>query len=111
VKYAIIGAGRQGLASAYDIGKFGGADEIVLLDSDPEAITNGIKKLNSLLRDVPITGKTLDVTSEKDLISEPFKMCASSVRRAVRAETSSWNPTLSLGISLIVVVVEEMSKG
>lgn len=98
MKYAIIGAGRQGLASAFDIGKFGHADEIILLDCNPAAITNGIKKLSSLLGDTPFTGKALDVTSEKELISAlknvdgllaavPYKFLPKLTEIAIQTET------------------------
>ena len=45
MKYAILGAGRQGLASAFDIATFGNADEIILMDNRPEAISHGTAKL------------------------------------------------------------------
>ena len=31
-RYAIIGAGRQGLSAAYDLARFGSAEEILLCD-------------------------------------------------------------------------------
>jgi len=52
-KYVVIGAGRQGVAAAYDLGVFGRADEIVLLDIDGEAARAAAARLNALLgRDV-----------------------------------------------------------
>jgi len=70
MKYAILGAGRQGLASAFDIATFGNADEIILMDNRPEAISHGTAKLIALLGDGTVSGKLVDVTSEKKLFAE-----------------------------------------
>jgi len=48
-KYAVLGAGRQGLASAYDFAKFGDADEVILGDIDLENAKAGAEKINMLL--------------------------------------------------------------
>jgi len=53
MKYVVIGAGRQGVAAAYDLAMFGGADQIQLLDLDKDAAEGGAARLNRLLgRDV-----------------------------------------------------------
>ncbi|NQU68416.1 MAG: saccharopine dehydrogenase NADP-binding domain-containing protein [Candidatus Marinimicrobia bacterium] len=70
MRYAILGTGRQGLASAYDIARFGGADEIILMDNRPDTVSNGVQKLNSLLDTQIVSGKVVDVTSEDNLASE-----------------------------------------
>jgi lysine 6-dehydrogenase len=52
-RYAIVGTGRQGIASAYDFGKFGEAEEIVLIDIHPAVAEEAASKINALLgRDV-----------------------------------------------------------
>lgn len=48
-RYAIVGTGRQGMASAYDLGKFGNADEIILLDVDAQLAESAAGRINSLL--------------------------------------------------------------
>jgi lysine 6-dehydrogenase len=48
-KYVVLGAGRQGVAAAYDLAVFGQADSLVLLDIDPAVAQAGADKLNSLL--------------------------------------------------------------
>jgi lysine 6-dehydrogenase len=48
-KYVVIGAGRQGVAAAYDLAVFGRADEIVLLDIDGQVAESGATRLNTLL--------------------------------------------------------------
>ena len=53
MKYVVIGAGRQGVAAAYDLAVFGGADQIHLLDIHKDAAEAGAARLNRLLgRDV-----------------------------------------------------------
>ena len=48
-KYVVLGAGRQGVAAAYDLAVFGQADSLVLLDIDLAAAEAGAAKLNGLL--------------------------------------------------------------
>ncbi len=48
-KYVVLGAGRQGLASAYDLAVFGQADHITLLDIDLGVARAGAERLNTLL--------------------------------------------------------------
>lgn len=49
-RYAIVGTGRQGLASAYDLGKFGDADEIILVDGDARLAQSASERINHLLK-------------------------------------------------------------
>ncbi len=49
-RYAIIGAGRQGTAAAYDLGRFGGAEAILIFDSLPEAAERAARRVNGLLK-------------------------------------------------------------
>ena len=48
-KYVVLGAGRQGVAAAYDLAVFGQADSLVLLDIDLAVAQAGADKLNGLL--------------------------------------------------------------
>lgn len=57
MRYAIIGAGMQGTAAAYDLGRFGDADEVRLLDLDPRRAGASAERVNRLLgRMVAIPG-------------------------------------------------------
>ncbi|MGA1822864.1 MAG: saccharopine dehydrogenase C-terminal domain-containing protein [Thermoplasmatota archaeon] len=47
-KYAVLGAGRQGTASAYDLAKFGDAEEIIIVDIDPDSAGAGTERINAL---------------------------------------------------------------
>ena len=49
-RYAIIGAGRQGTAAAYDLGRFGEAEAILIADSDPQAAERAARRVNGLLK-------------------------------------------------------------
>jgi lysine 6-dehydrogenase len=48
-KYVVLGAGRQGVAAAYDLAVFGQAESLVLLDIDVAVAQAGAAKLNGLL--------------------------------------------------------------
>jgi len=48
-RYAIIGAGRQGTAAAYDLGRFGEAEAILMADSHPKAAERAAARVNQLL--------------------------------------------------------------
>jgi len=49
VKYAVVGAGRQGVAAAYDMAAFGDASEILLIDADQAAAKKSADHVNALL--------------------------------------------------------------
>jgi lysine 6-dehydrogenase len=47
--YAVIGAGRQGLAAAYDLATFGEASRLLMIDADPDAASAAAETLNRLV--------------------------------------------------------------
>ena len=47
--YAILGAGRQGTAAAYDLAKFGQAKKILLADIDQNNAEQAAKRINRLI--------------------------------------------------------------
>jgi lysine 6-dehydrogenase len=47
-RYGVIGAGRQGVAAAYDLARFGDAEEVVLGDISEEAASDAAERLNHL---------------------------------------------------------------
>ena len=52
-RYLLLGAGRQGVAAAYDLGRFGDAKAIIVADISPNAARTAAARLNQLLdRDV-----------------------------------------------------------
>jgi lysine 6-dehydrogenase len=48
-RYAVLGAGRQGTAIAYDVARFGEASEVVLADASAEAAEGAAARVNALL--------------------------------------------------------------
>jgi lysine 6-dehydrogenase len=48
-RYAVIGAGRQGTAAAYDFGRFGEAEAIWMGDRDPAQADTAARRVNDLL--------------------------------------------------------------
>lgn len=68
-KYAVIGAGRQGIAAAYDMGKFGDADEIILVDSQERVAETAAKRINKLLGREVARGVAVDIVDTNKLAS------------------------------------------
>ena len=66
-RYAIIGAGRQGLSAAYDIGRFGEAEAILLYDMDSKMAESGATRINSLLNTNIVRGHGLDASDPAQL--------------------------------------------
>ena len=48
-KYVVLGAGRQGIAAAYDLALHGEAEEVILADANPQAAESGATRVNHLL--------------------------------------------------------------
>ena len=61
-RYAVLGAGRQGTACAYDLIKFGDADTVVLADLSLESAQAAAARVNTLLKTERAQGVELDVT-------------------------------------------------
>jgi len=60
--YAVLGAGRQGTAAAYDLAKFSDAKQIILADIDQETAENAAKRINQLIGREVAVGIGLDVS-------------------------------------------------
>ena len=69
LKYAVLGAGRQGVAAAYDLARLGDAQEVRLYDMDAEAATQGAEKVNKLLQTQIVQGQALDVGNPSALVA------------------------------------------
>lgn len=68
-RYAVLGAGRQGTACAYDMLKFGEADSVVLADLSLEGAQAAAARVNALLGTGRASGVGLDVTDRRGVIS------------------------------------------
>jgi len=67
-RYAVLGAGRQGVAAAYDLARLGDAEEVRLYDLDPETAMQGAEKVNTLLQTPVARGRGLDVRDTSALV-------------------------------------------
>ncbi|MFQ5601751.1 MAG: saccharopine dehydrogenase family protein [bacterium] len=80
-KYIILGAGLQGVAAAYDFGRFGEAEQIMLADADLKASETAAAHVNRLL-DSNITAHTQLDVAEVDKVRRLLKeydVCLSAV--------------------------------
>ncbi len=68
-QYAVLGAGRQGTACAYDMLKFGEASRVVLADLAPERALAAAARVNALLGTDRASGVGLDVTAQHAVLS------------------------------------------
>ncbi len=55
MRYAVLGAGRQGLAIAYDLARRGEAKSLTLVDSDGERLAKGVERLKRLAKRLQVT--------------------------------------------------------
>ena len=56
-RYAVLGAGRQGVAIAYDLARHGEAAEILLVDADGAAAEKGAARVRALLPGVEVRAR------------------------------------------------------
>ena len=98
-RYAVLGAGRQGTACAYDMIKFGEADSVILADVSLEAAQAAADRVNRLLGSKKARGIQLDVTDENALATAlqgadaflsavPYHLNLAITRAAIRAGAS-----------------------
>jgi lysine 6-dehydrogenase len=98
-RYAVLGAGRQGTACAYDMLKFGDADSVVLADVSLEVAQSAAARVNVLLDTERASGVQLDVTDSEAVVSfledvdaflsaVPYYLNIGITRAAVRAGAS-----------------------
>ena len=56
--YAVLGAGRQGTAAAYDMARWGDAQRVVLADFDLDVARRAADRVNLLIDSVVPAGQT-----------------------------------------------------
>jgi lysine 6-dehydrogenase len=67
-RYAVLGAGRQGTACAYDMLRFGEAEGVLLADQSLEAAQAAAARVNELLETDRARAQQLDVTDGEALV-------------------------------------------
>lgn len=94
--YAVIGAGRQGVAAAYDLAKWGDAADIRLADATAEVAARAAARINRLIGREIATGTWLDAANV-DAVTDwlngvdvfvcavPFRLIPGCTQAAIRA--------------------------
>jgi lysine 6-dehydrogenase len=77
-RYAVLGAGRQGVAAAYDVARFGDADEVLLVDADPRLAREAAARVNRLL-DANVASAAQADVRDAGVLSAAVKGAASIV--------------------------------
>ncbi len=121
-RYAVLGAGRQGTAAAYDLSVHGDADEVVLLDADRERAERAARRVNGLGGRPVARAEQLDVRDaerlegalrgfDAALSAVPYRFNVAIAEAAIRAGV----PLCDLGGATDVVLeqlkLDESAKG
>jgi lysine 6-dehydrogenase len=67
--YAVLGAGRQGVAAAYDMARFGEARSVILADLNGDLASAAAERVNRLSGSNLASGAEVDVADERGLVS------------------------------------------
>ena len=67
--YAVLGAGRQGVAAAYDMVRHGGADRVIMADADYPRAEGAAGRVNRLTDSSNVTPAKVDVLDHQGLVS------------------------------------------
>lgn len=98
-RYAVVGAGRQGTAAAYDMVKWGDAESVLLADFDADAATRAADHINRLIGQPVATSAQIDVRDHDALVelltpidvflcATPFIFIMNCTRAAIASQTS-----------------------
>jgi lysine 6-dehydrogenase len=96
--YAVLGAGRQGTASAYDMARWGEASRVVVADQHLQTAQEAADRVNQLLDRTIAHPVAIDVTSEGELVglldevdaalsAVPYHLNLSITKAALRSQT------------------------
>jgi lysine 6-dehydrogenase len=97
--YCVIGSGKQGTASGYDLAKFGNASKIIMLDYSFEAAQTAANRINTLLNKNICVPEEVDITNEAKLTrilqdvdvmlsAVPYKFNIGLTKIAIKTNTS-----------------------
>ncbi len=97
--YAVVGAGRQGVAAAYDMAKWGDAASILLVDANYSAASQAAERIAQLTGHPNVSAAQVDVLDHNALVEclkpvdvflcgTPFRMIPLCMQAAVEAQTS-----------------------
>jgi lysine 6-dehydrogenase len=96
--FAVLGAGRQGTAAAYDMARWGDADRVILADYDLEVARGAAERVNKLMGKTIVDPVQVDVTDleavervlrgvDAFLSAVPYFYNLDITRAAIRAQT------------------------
>jgi len=88
--YAVLGAGCQGVAAAYDMVRFGDARSVILADHDGELAAAAAARINRLLDATLATSASVDVADPDALVAflKPVDAVLSAVPYACNLEVT-----------------------
>lgn len=95
-RYAVVGAGRQGVAAAYDMAKWGNAASVLLLDANYDTANHAARRINGLTGHPNVSATQVDVRDYNTLVeclesvdvflcATPFSMILDCTRAAIEA--------------------------
>lgn len=98
-RYVVLGAGRQGLAIAYDLGKFCQAETVLLADRDLGLAQAGADRVNRLLEEPVVSPTAVDARDAKALAAlfqdchgvvsaVPYYLNTGAARAAIEAKAN-----------------------
>jgi lysine 6-dehydrogenase len=121
--FAVLGAGKQGTAAAYDFLKFGQADLVIMGDASLEAAERSAARLRTLLPDHAerVAAKQVDATDAEALVeflepvhtllsAVPYFMHPSVAVAAIAAGTNMCDLGGNTGVALRVLALHEEAK-
>jgi lysine 6-dehydrogenase len=121
--FAVLGAGKQGTAAAYDFLKFGGADEVILGDASLECAQRAAAKLQALLPAMAerVTIRRVDASDAEALVeflepvhtllsAVPYFMHPSVAVAAIAARTNMCDLGGNTGVALKVMALDEKAR-
>ncbi|MCA0453913.1 MAG: saccharopine dehydrogenase NADP-binding domain-containing protein [Chloroflexi bacterium] len=97
--YAVVGAGRQGVAAAYDIAKWGNAGSVLLADTNGDLATRAAERINNLIGHKVASATQIDTRDYSVLVellkpidvflcAVPFVFILDCTRAAIEARAS-----------------------
>ena len=90
-RYAVLGAGLQGTAAAFDLARFGEPESVTIFDKTRDKARRAAERVNHLLEQEVVSGESLDVRDGGDV-----EAALRDVDAAVSAVPYFFNPSIAL---------------
>lgn len=91
-RYVVLGAGIQGVAIAYDMAKFGDAEQVLLLDVNADQAAKAALHINDLLGYNRVQAGSVDVRNKDQVMTllHGAHSCLSAVPYQFNADLAEW---------------------